>query len=68
MDNSIVKLIVSVIACFAAGGIGSLFTFKSIPTWYPGLKKPIYTPPDKVFGPIWTALYFLMGLSVYLVW
>jgi translocator protein len=68
MDNSIVKLIISVIACFAAGGIGSIFTFKSIPTWYPGLKKPKYTPPDKVFGPIWTALYLLMGISVYLIW
>jgi len=68
MDNSIVKLIVSVVACLAAGGIGSLFTFRSIPTWYPGLKKPKYTPPNQVFGPIWTALYILMGLSVYFVW
>ncbi len=68
MDNSIVKLIVSIVACLAAGGIGSLFTFRSIPTWYPGLKKPKYTPPNQVFGPIWTALYILMGLSVYFVW
>ena len=68
MDNIIVKLIISMGACFAAGGIGSLFTSKSIPTWYTGLKKPRYTPPNKVFGPVWTALYVLMGVSVFLVW
>lgn len=68
MDNSVVKLIISILACFAAGGIGSLFTFKSIPTWYPGLKKPRYTPPNQAFGPVWTTLYILMGISVYFIW
>ena len=62
------KLVISILACFAAGGIGSLFTFKAIPTWYPTLKKPRYTPPEQVFGPVWTALYILMGISVFLVW
>jgi benzodiazapine receptor len=55
-------------ACFAAGGIGSLFTFKAIPTWYPGLKKPKYTPPNQVFGPVWTTLYILMGISIFFIW
>lgn len=62
------KLIISIVASFAAGGIGSLFTFKTIPTWYQGLKKPPYTPPDWVFGPVWTALYIMMGISVFLIW
>jgi len=68
MDNSIVKIVISVLACLAAGGIGSIFTFKAIPSWYPRLKKPRYTPPDQVFGPVWTTLYILMGLSVFFVW
>jgi benzodiazapine receptor len=68
MDNSIVKLTISILACFAAGGIGSLFTSKSIPTWYPGLKKPRYTPPNQVFGPVWTTLYILMGVSAFFIW
>jgi benzodiazapine receptor len=68
MDNIIVKLVISILACLAAGGIGSLFTFKSIPTWYPSLKKPRYTPPNQVFGPIWTTLYILMGISVFFIW
>ena len=66
--HSVVKVIISILACFAAGGIGSLFTFKAIPTWYPSLKKPPYTPPNWVFGPVWTTLYILMGISVFLVW
>ena len=66
--NSIVKLIVSIVACFAAAVIGSLFTFKAIPDWYSGLKKPRYTPPNWAFGPVWTTLYVLMGISVFLVW
>jgi len=66
--NDIIKLVVSILACFAAAGIGSLFTFKAIPTWYAGLKKPPYTPPNWVFGPVWTTLYILMGISVFLVW
>ena len=66
--NSVIKLVVSILASFAAGGIGSFFTFKAIPTWYVGLKKPPYTPPNWVFGPIWTTLYILIGISVFIVW
>ena len=67
-SSDIVKLIISILACFAAGGIGSLFTFKAIPTWYPGLKKPKYTPPNQVFGPVWTTLYILIGISIFFIW
>ena len=66
--NGVIKLVVSILASFAAGGIGSLSTFKAIPTWYAGLKKPPYTPPNWAFGPVWTTLYILMGISVFLVW
>ena len=66
--NSVIKLVISILASFVAGGIGSFFTFKAIPTWYTGLKKPPYTPPNWVFGPVWTTLYILMGISIFLVW
>lgn len=66
--HNVIKFLVCIIASFAAGGIGSLFTFKAIPTWYAGLKKPRYTPPNWVFGPVWTTLYVLMAISVFLVW
>jgi benzodiazapine receptor len=64
----IVKLIVSIVACEGAGGIGAIFTTPAIPTWYAGLKKPAFTPPKSVFGPIWITLYLLMGIAVFLVW
>ena len=64
----IIKLIISIVACEGAGGIGAIFTTPAIPTWYAGLKKPTFTPPNSVFGPIWITLYLLMGIAVFLVW
>ncbi len=64
----IIKLIVSIVACEGAGGIGAVFTTPAIPTWYAGLKKPAFTPPNSAFGPIWITLYLLMGIAVFLVW
>lgn len=52
---------------FIAGAVGSLFTFKAIPTWYAGLNKPSFNPPNTIFGPVWTLLYILMGIALYLV-
>jgi len=64
----IIKLVVSIVACEGAGGIGAIFTTRAIPTWYAGLKKPTFTPPNSVFGPVWVTLYLLMGIAVFLVW
>lgn len=50
-----------------AGFIGSYFTISSINTWYVTLTKPSFNPPNFVFGPVWTILYILMGISLYLV-
>jgi tryptophan-rich sensory protein len=49
------------------GIVGSFFTAGSIPGWYAGLNKPAINPPAWVFGPVWTVLYILMGISLYLV-
>lgn len=51
-----------------AGFIGSLFTMKSLETWYAALKKPTITPPDEVFAWVWTTLFLLMGLSLFMIW
>jgi benzodiazapine receptor len=64
----IIKLIVSLVACEGAGGIGAIFTTPAIPIWYARLKKPGFTPPNSVFGPVWITLYLLMAVSVFLVW
>jgi translocator protein len=54
--------------CFAAGIVGSLFAARAIPTWYAGLVKPPFNPPNHVFGPLWTVLYTLMAVSAWIVW
>jgi tryptophan-rich sensory protein len=50
-----------------AGIIGSLFTTKAITTWYQSLSKPFLNPPNWIFGPVWTILFLLMGISLYLI-
>ncbi|MHC1761008.1 MAG: TspO/MBR family protein [Negativicutes bacterium] len=62
------KLLVSLAICFVAEGAGGLFTAQSVGTWYLTLQKPAFTPPGWLFGPVWTLLYLLMGLSLYLIW
>jgi len=64
----IIKLIISIVACQGAGGIGAIFTRNAISTWYAYLKKPAFTPPNSVFGPVWITLYLLMGIAVFMVW
>jgi len=66
--RDIVKLAVCVIVCEGAGFIGSIFTAPNVPGWYASLAKPLFTPPSWLFAPVWTALYLLMGISVFLVW
>ena len=63
-----VRLIFAIVLCQVAGVIGSIFTVSSIPTWYASLVKPSFNPPSWIFGPVWTLLYTLMGISLYLVW
>lgn len=44
--------------------IGGLVTVQAIPTWYRALQKPSWNPPDALFGPVWTALYLMMGIAL----
>lgn len=63
-----VGLLVSIGICFAAAGIGSLFTAPEIRGWYAVINKPAWTPPAWLFGPVWTMLYAMMGIAAWLVW
>jgi translocator protein len=68
MIGQIVRLVVCLVASLLAGAIGGLFTSRAIPTWYATLTKPSFTPPGWLFGPVWTALYLMMGVAAFLVW
>ena len=63
-----IGLVVSLVICFAVAGLGSLATTPNIPTWYATLNKPSWNPPNWLFGPVWTALYAMMAVAVWLVW
>ncbi len=54
--------------CFAVAAIGGAVTATSAQTWYPKLAKPAFTPPDWLFGPVWTTLYAMMAVSAWLSW
>lgn len=63
-----IKLISSIVLCVSLGSVGGLVTVNEIPTWYATLNKPSFNPPNWLFGPVWTTLYLLMGISVYMIW
>jgi translocator protein len=65
--DDIKKLVISCLAVLGAGFAGSFFVTHSS-GWYEALKKPVFTPPAWVFGPVWTVLYLLMGIALFLVW
>jgi len=62
------RLIASILIVFFSGAVGSLATFPEITTWYAALAKPAWAPPNEWFGPIWTTLYILIGIALFLVW
>ncbi|MBI4085461.1 MAG: tryptophan-rich sensory protein [Candidatus Liptonbacteria bacterium] len=67
--NNLFKFVIAVAISESAAVIGYLFTAPAILSgWYSGLEKPAFTPPDWMFGPAWTVLYLLIGISLFLVW
>jgi tryptophan-rich sensory protein len=63
-----VKIIVCIVVMELLGGLGAFFTVSSINEWYATLSEPPGTPPNWVFGPVWTILYAMIGVSFALIW
>lgn len=58
----------AVLLCEAVGLAAAWVTQTSVTTWYPTLTKPVFTPPNWLFAPVWTILYGMMGMAAFLVW
>jgi translocator protein len=54
--------------CVLVGVISGLLTRRDVAGWYAGLRKPSFNPPNWIVGPVWTALYVLMGVAAWMVW
>lgn len=60
--------LLGVLLCEGVGLLAAWATQTSVTTWYPTLAKPVFTPPDWLFAPVWTILYAAMGVAAALIW
>jgi tryptophan-rich sensory protein len=67
-DRPVIALAIAILTVEIVGASGSLFTTHSLGTWYGTLQRPMIAPPDWVFGPVWTALFALIGIALWIVW
>ena len=65
MMNKHLKLALCILSPLLIGGISGYASASSINIWYMGINKPFFNPPNYLFGPVWTMLYILMGISFY---
>jgi benzodiazapine receptor len=63
-----VSLALAVVVTELVGASGAIFTSMGLESWYPALESPELAPPNWVFAPVWTTLFLLMGVAVWLVW
>ncbi|HAX16446.1 MAG: TspO/MBR family protein [Bacteroidota bacterium] len=61
-------ILIPITVCLLVGFLSAIATQSSVLTWYPQLAKPVFTPPNWLFAPVWTVLYILMGIAAGLVW
>jgi tryptophan-rich sensory protein len=62
------RLVAALAAPLAVASVSGLATTAGVRDWYPSLVKPSFTPPDWLFGPVWTVLYIMMGIALWWVW
>ncbi|WP_432714576.1 TspO/MBR family protein [Pedobacter sp.] len=63
-----IPFVINILIPLAFGALGGLFTSASDDSWYASLEKPSFNPPGWIFGPVWSILYIIIGISSYLVW
>ena len=68
IKNKFLTFILFFIITYSASLIGGLATINFKEPWYSLIIRPSFSPPDWVFAPVWTTLYFMMTLAVWLFW
>ena len=68
LKNKFISFILFLIITYSASFIGGMATISFKEPWYSQLVKSNYNPPDWVFAPVWTTLYFMMTLAIWLYW
>jgi len=66
--NRFISFLIFAIITFSASAIGSLTTISFKEPWYSLIEKPLFNPPDWVFAPVWTTLYFFMTIAIWKFW
>ena len=67
LSRQLLGLLAWLAACFAAAALGALASVDAGP-FYQQLVRPAWAPPGWLFGPMWTVLYFSMGIAAWLAW
>ncbi len=62
------KLVLSILIPLITGSLAGFFTSTGVKGWYAVANKPSFNPPNWIFAPVWTALYILMGIALFLIW
>ncbi len=66
--SNIVKAIIAIAIPLMVGATSGFFTVTGVESWYQTIQKPSWNPPNWIFGPVWTTLYIMMGVALFLVW
>jgi len=67
-ERPLLALALSILLIEVVGASGAIFTARGLGAWYDSLVRPAVAPPNWVFGPVWTTLFALMGVALWLVW
>jgi translocator protein len=62
------KLFIAILIPLLVGGTASFFTASGVDGWYAVANKPWFNPPNWIFAPVWTTLYIMIGIALFLVW
>lgn len=65
--NKSIKLILCILFPLLVGSVSGIATASGVNDWFQTINKPSFNPPSYLFGPVWTTLYILMGISFYII-